>query len=270
MENFKDKISETLLIPLYMRARESRRQKDAIVRDPFAQALVEQIEYDYSKFETAKMSEIGCCIRCRFFDDMVRDFVSSHANPVIVNIGCGLDTRCQRTVEGNADVTFYSLDLPDAMNLRRRFIPEASNEIYISDSMFNTGWMERIKDRHPFGNILFIAEGVIMYFDEPTLRKFFNDLCDRFSNAEIWFDTMGTLGIKNQKRHDSIKNMEATFRWGVNDGAVLESWNRHLHLIGQISPGSFFRSRQTLLMRLLSISPRVFFRFYSFVGYAVG
>lgn len=35
MNQFKDKVSETLLIPLYMRAKESSRA-DAIIRDPIA------------------------------------------------------------------------------------------------------------------------------------------------------------------------------------------------------------------------------------------
>lgn len=266
---FSNDISETLLIPLYMRAKESRRGNDAIVHDPVAQTLVEQIEYDYSKFDTAKMSEIGCAIRCRIFDDMVKDFASSHSKPVIVNLGCGLDARCQRTVESEKKVTFYSLDLPDTINLRRHFITEASNETYISESMFDTGWMDRIKKEHSDCAVLFIAEGVLMYFDEATLRQFFNDLCDRFSNAEIWFDTMGTLGVKKQNKHDALKNMEASFKWGVNDGRLLESWNPRLRLIEQISPGRFFRSRQTTLMRILSTLPRVFFKFYSYLGYRI-
>lgn len=270
MEKFKDKVSETLLIPLYMRAKESRRERDAIIHDPVAQTLVEQIEYDYSKFDTAKMSEIGCAIRCRFFDDLVRNFVKSHSRPVIVNIGCGLDARCQRTVDGESKVAFYSLDLPDAIKLRRRFIPEASNEVYIAESMFDTDWMEQIRKEHLDSDILLIAEGVIMYFDEAVLRQFFNDLCARFGKAEIWFDTMGTLGVKNQNKHDALKNMEATFKWGINDGKVLESWNQGLHLIEQVSPGRFFRSRQTMLMRALSMFPRVFFRFYSYLGYKIG
>lgn len=266
---FCNDISETLLIPLYMRAKESRRQDDAILHDPLAQAIVGQIEYDYSKFDTAKMSEIGCAIRCRFFDDKVRDFIRAHAHPVIVNIGCGLDARYQRTVEGESNVSFYSLDLPETISLRRRFIPEASNETYLSQSMFETGWMERIRQDHPDSDVLLITEGVIMYFDEATLRQFFNDLCTHFDSAEIWFDTMGTLGIKKQNKHDALKKMEATFRWGLNDGRLLESWNSRLHLIEQISPGRFFRSRQTLLMRALSMFPRVFFRFYSYVGYRI-
>ena len=80
---------------------------------------------------------------------------------------------------------------------------------------------------------------------------------------------MLTLGIKNQNRHDALKNMEAKFKWGINDGAILESWNPHLRLIEQVSPGRYFRSRQTMLMRILSTFPRLFFRFYSYVGYRI-
>lgn len=47
--------------------------------------------------------------------------------------------------------------------------------------------------------------------------------------------------------------MEASFKWGINDGKVLESWNQRLHLIEQVSPGRFFRSRQTMLMRIMSM-----------------
>lgn len=162
-----------------MRAKESRRGKDAIVYDPVAQTLVEQIEYDYSKFDTAKMSEIGCAIRCWFLDKKVREFAQTHINPVIVNVGCGLDARCQRTVKGDKNLTFYSLELPDIIFLRKSFITETEMEKYISASMFETAWMDEIKSAHPDGSFLFIIEGVVMYFDESQLKPFFVNLCDR-------------------------------------------------------------------------------------------
>ena len=44
---FKNIVAETLLIPLYMRAKESRR-KDAILKDKMAEQLIACIEYDLS------------------------------------------------------------------------------------------------------------------------------------------------------------------------------------------------------------------------------
>lgn len=92
---FKSVVAETLLIPLYMRAKESRRS-NPILKDKVAEELVESLEYDYTRFDKAKLSEVGCVVRGWYFDGAVRRFVDSHPNPVVVNVGCGLDTRCQR------------------------------------------------------------------------------------------------------------------------------------------------------------------------------
>lgn len=262
-------ISETLLIPLYMRAKESSRGNGAIIHDPVAEKLVAKIKYDYSKFDTAKMSETGCAIRCWFLDKKVREFAQTHINPVIVNVGCGLDARYQRTAKGDKNLAFYSLDLPDTIELRKRFITEAGMEKYISASMFETTWMDEIKSAHPDGSFLFIIEGVVMYFDESQLKPFFVNLCNRFADAEIWFDTMGTIGVKKQNKHDSIKKVEASFKWGVDDGHTLETWHPKLQLIKQVSPGKFFRSRQTMLMRIMSLFPSFFNRIYSYLGYRI-
>ena len=108
---FKNVVAETLLIPLYMRAKESRRKGDAILKDTMAEQLVDSIEYDYSQFDGAKMSEVGCVVRGKYFDDAIRRFILSHPHPVVVNVGCGLDTRYQRIGNEQAAV-FYELDLP--------------------------------------------------------------------------------------------------------------------------------------------------------------
>jgi len=41
-----------------------------------------------------------------------------------VNIGCGFDTTFERI--DNGKITFYDLDLPDVINLRKQFISNCS------------------------------------------------------------------------------------------------------------------------------------------------
>lgn len=94
---FDSVVAETLLIPLYFRAKESRRGRHALLRDETAERLVAGIDYDYSKFDKAGMSAIGCVVRSNYFDEAVRRFIATHQRPVVVNVGCGLDTRRQRT-----------------------------------------------------------------------------------------------------------------------------------------------------------------------------
>lgn len=92
---FKSIVAETLLIPLYMRAKESRRN-NPILYDKAAEWLADSLEYDYSQFDGAKLSEVGCVVRGWYFDCAVRRFIKAHSHPVVVNVGCGLDTRFQR------------------------------------------------------------------------------------------------------------------------------------------------------------------------------
>ena len=64
---FKSIVAETLLIPLYMRAKESRRV-NPILDDKAAERLADSLEYDYSQFDGAKLSEVGCVVRGWYFD----------------------------------------------------------------------------------------------------------------------------------------------------------------------------------------------------------
>mgnify|MGYP006947754714 CR=1 FL=1 len=57
---FKSIVAETLLIPLYMRAKESRRERP-ILNDKAAECLADSLEYDYSRFDGAKLSEGRLC-----------------------------------------------------------------------------------------------------------------------------------------------------------------------------------------------------------------
>ena len=133
---FRSIVAETLLIPLYMRAKESRR-KNPILYDPAAEHLAESLNYDYSPFEGAKLSEVGCVVRGWYFDNAVRRFIQNHIHPVVVNVGCGLDTRYQRVGQGTG-ITFYDLDLPEVIDLRRQLIPESSENPYIAASLLET------------------------------------------------------------------------------------------------------------------------------------
>ena len=52
MIQFDNAVVETTLIPLYVRARESRRD-DAILRDPMAERIISGIDYDFTKLNKA-------------------------------------------------------------------------------------------------------------------------------------------------------------------------------------------------------------------------
>src|SRR3712207_1901647 len=114
-------VSETLLITLYIRAKDSMSDKP-ILNDIKAKEMVEAIEYDYSKLDSAKSSYYGVLARGKVMDDEVRKFISKNPDGVIVSVGCGLDTRFDRV--DNGKIIWYNLDFPEVIEKRKLFFEE--------------------------------------------------------------------------------------------------------------------------------------------------
>ena len=83
---------------LYARAKETKKQ-NAKIRDEIAVELVEKLDYDFSKADKDKAMSCGVIARTIVLDRMVRQYLEKHENTVVINIACGLDTRCYRMKE---------------------------------------------------------------------------------------------------------------------------------------------------------------------------
>ena len=264
---FKSIVAETLLIPLYMRAKESRRD-NPILYDKAAERLADSLEYDYSQFDRAKLSEVGCVVRGWYFDRAVRRFIKAHSRPVVVNVGCGLDTRFQRIGGGKA--VFYDLDLPEVIALRRELIPEHPDNVYIAASLLETDWMDDLRRRHPDGEFIFIVEGVLMYFYEKQVKSFLHHVANRFGGGELWFDVCGTIMSRHGVKPDSLRKHEAQIRSGISNGYVVEQWEPSLKLIEQANYMKFFRSRWGFFFgQILGRIPWLCYKFSSLLGYKI-
>ena len=66
-------VSETLLIPLYVRYKEAQRA-DAFLRDEKAIVIVEQINYDFSRIKLQGHDKVAIVLRLREFDRFARTF----------------------------------------------------------------------------------------------------------------------------------------------------------------------------------------------------
>lgn len=265
---FKNIVAETLLIPLYMRAKESRR-KEPILHDRMAARLVSEIDYDYSKFDRSPKSETGCVVRGWYFDRAVRRFLAAHPHSVVVNVGCGLDTRYQR-IGGSPGSIFYDLDLPEVIALRRQLIPERDDNPYLAASLSDTAWMDELRRKHPDHSFIFVVEGVLMYFPESEIRQFLQAVASRFPGGELWFDVCGTMMTRHGMKPDSLRHHEAQIRSGIDDGRQLTQWVPALRLICQENYMKFFRSRWGFFYgQILGRMKRLCFRFSSLLGYKI-
>lgn len=235
-----DDVSDTLFIPLYMRSLETQRS-DGVIHDPLSCELVDRIEYDFTKYEKSPKSQLGTSIRIRSFDEAVIDFVAANENPVVVNIGAGLDTRFQRTYRGKG--IFYDLDLPDVISFRKQLIPESENNHYMPVSMFDTEWMDTIRENHPNARFILLAEGVFMYFEKDRIQPLVTEIAEKIGPGELHFDVTSSWGVKTSRRHETVKKTNAMFKWGIDDDRLLEEWSPKLQYMRTTNYFCFRRAR---------------------------
>lgn len=220
-------VSETMLVTLYSHAVESRRP-DALIHDPRAEELVAHIDYDFERFQLDPTNQAATCVRLRQFDRFAQAFLTAHPDGVVVHIGCGLDTRFDRV--DNGQVTWYDLDLPPVIELRRKLLDETPRYRMIASSALDLAWLD-IVDVHPGKPFLFIAEGVFMYFSDAEMRRLVLALRERFPGAELVFDVASPLIVRLQNL--ALARMKADFRmrWSLRHDDTLEQWAPGIRLL---------------------------------------
>lgn len=249
---FQDNISETLFITIKMKALENELE-NGILKDKYSSELYKKLDYDFSKFPNKGLSRIGVCVRARYFDNKVKNYINNNKNVVVIFVGAGLDTRYFRINANNLNAVFYELDLDDVISLRKKVLRNEKVN-YISNSMFETVWMDELKQKHQNAKFLFIVEGVFMYFDKALIKKFFIDLATRFE-GQILCDMLSDWASKNSNKHDIIKNMESKFKFGINDFNEIENWHKNIKYIESTSIMKVFPERWVFFVKLLTLIP---------------
>ncbi len=225
-------VAETLLMTLYIRAMESQRP-DALIKDEKAVALVTQMSYDFDRVRQVHMDEedkVTVILRNREFDRYARDFLARHPEAVVVHIGCGLDSRFERV--DNGQVEWYDLDLPEVIELRRKFIGSERERYHLLGcSAFDSAWLDTVSAhrQRPF----FMAEGVLMYFEEAQVKSLVLMLRDHFPGAELVIDAFSPFLIRANNLRLSITKFGARYHWGIWRGQEIERWGDGIRLLDE-------------------------------------
>ena len=218
-------VQETLLIPLYGRADQTRKKR-GVLRDPKAVEMVEAIDYDFGRFDGTK-SLLGATVRTCIFDVWVRSFLAEHPAGTVVELGAGLNTRFERV--DNGQVHWIDLDLPDVIDLRRRFFTESDRRRIVAASVLDPAWVDIVLASP--GPYFLSAEAVLPYLPEPQVRQALGLITGHFPGARVALDTTGTWMVANQDRHDTLKTMRARMVWACDDPQELERWDLGLRLL---------------------------------------
>lgn len=238
-------VEETALLTLYARAIESK-STDPILKDPKLEKLVEEID-PLLQEANSKMAKrlrkraidprltVHIQIRAKKYDDYAHEFLDKHPESVIINIGCGLDTRFFRV--DNGQVQFFDLDLPDMIKLKRQLIEENKHYHMIGQSVLDFGRMVPIAALHR--PTLILAEGVFMYLPKEKVEELVLELQNRFPNSELvceltnraWVEGFtGKLAAMKMKQRFNMRE-DADFKFGVSDASEFEKWGEGIEFL---------------------------------------
>jgi O-methyltransferase involved in polyketide biosynthesis len=221
-------VQRTLVPPLVCRALESLRP-DALLHDPGAVEIYRRIQGRLTKADTfGYFDQTATAMRTRQFDHWARDFLNRQPRGLVVDLGCGLDTRFQRV--DNGQMAWLGIDLPEVIALRRGLLADGERCHTLAGSILDPAWMEAVSEmgRAP----IFLAEGVFPYFCEEEMRPLALTLAERFPGAELAFDVLSSFSVRLHNRSSGIlKESGARLRWPVDDDHALEGWGREIRLL---------------------------------------
>jgi O-methyltransferase involved in polyketide biosynthesis len=222
-------VSETLLLPLYYRASEHRRA-DGLLHDVRAAQIVRRLDYNCPRIAGTPQQQVFAILRTVQFDRCAKSFLARYPRGVVVDIGCGLDTRFKGV--DNGQVQWFDLDLPPVIRLRRQLLDEAPRCHFIASSMLDFAWAAWVRQAagRPF---LLLAEGVLPYLAEADVRRFVLGVGTHLGDVELVFDAISPhmLWIHNFQLAGSM--LEARLHWGLRHSRDLERWGPRIHLTGE-------------------------------------
>ena len=214
--------------------------------------IMDQIDYDFSKFKNQEPTQVSVAVRTEILDKTAKAFIDKYPTTTIINIGCGLDTRFLRV--DNDKIHWYDLDLPEVIIIRKQFFSESERHKMIAKSVFDYSWIDDINTNE---HVLIIAEGILMYLTEQEVKDIMGKLADAFNGAEMLLESTPASLVKQNQKQDLIKDqyqIEARLQWGIKKGKDIGKLNSHINFIEDWHYFDYHKNRWRVI-KWLSLIP---------------
>jgi O-methyltransferase involved in polyketide biosynthesis len=162
-------------------------------------------------------------------DQWVRGFLAAYPHGTVVELGAGLSTRFERI--DNGTVTWIDLDLPDVVDLRRRYVSESARRTFLGASLLDPSWPSQVKARAS-GPYFFVTEGVVMHLAEQQVRGLLALIADAFPGGGLAMDALTPSRVDHQR--DDGAPASGRFRWGVADLVEVTGWDSRMEVADSV------------------------------------
>jgi O-methyltransferase involved in polyketide biosynthesis len=222
-------VSETMLWALHGRAIEASRQ-DGILTDPDCVRIHQSIDYDFERYFGRPAGTLAA--RAAEIDRILRHWIARHPDGIVVSLGEGLETQVRRVDNGR--VRWLSVDLPEAIRLRERFLPPTDRFRHIAVSALDHAWVDAVD---PSCGVFIVAQGLLMYLQPRMVRTLFAGIAQRFPAAEMvfdvvphWFSRLTLRGL-----HPTPHYRLPAMPWGINRDEIKPTLRRWLPRLASVT-----------------------------------
>ncbi len=225
-------VQETLLITLHAKALDNH-SKNPILNDEKASQLLSMIDYDFGKVKSFGNDNF-IVVRAKQYDEWLREFLNSNPTAVVLNLGCGLDTRITR-INPSATIQWFDIDYPDVIQLRENFYSNGAGYKMIGSSITDPNWLTEIPKDQP---TIILAEGVLAYLTTEEVKSLLNRMTGHFLHGQMAFDVMNAYAIRSAQPTVS-QAAGALHKWAVENPEEVDKLDVKLRRVTELS---LFRS----------------------------
>lgn len=209
-------VARTALWTLHCRASYAAR---GVLEDPEAERIAAGLDAQL----LARLGPPNRCFadRAAHFDAALRRYLAAHPEAPVVSLGEGLETQRFR-VQGYGRWT--SVDLPEVLAVRERFIAADVNHTHIAGSATDHArWWPALGE----GPAFVVAQGLFMYLDERDVSALVEALADR-GEVGLVFDVVPPwLSALSRFRPPMSRGLRVPrMPWGTDGAGLRERLRR--------------------------------------------
>ena len=220
---------KTLLITLYAKALDSQ-SKHSILHDDKAYEIVKSLDFNFDTAQGYGNKNI-IVVRAKQFDEWTKEFLGENPGCVVLNLGCGLDSRATRIRPLFPRVSWFDVDYPEVIKERTAFFSNDANYHMVASSITESEWLDNVPKDKP---AMIIADGVLEYLSEDEVKSLLNRLTAHFPSGQIAFDVMNSYAIEQGKARLKAA-MGTEHRWAVDDLKAVDALDPKLKRTASLS-----------------------------------
>jgi O-methyltransferase involved in polyketide biosynthesis len=178
--------------------------------------------------------------RVAAFDNIANLFISNNPKCIVINLGCGFDTRFWRIENNNCN--YIEIDLPEVVAMKREILKHELSYELIGCSVLDVSWIDKVITNGN-SNFLLLAEGLFMFLPMQDVKNLIQLLAQKLIRSQLvvemahekWTNGFWKMMFALQAR---VWGLDVSYTFGIKDPRDLESYAPGLRVLDDVKGSS--------------------------------